>query len=432
MVYWARIPLACWGSLSLALCTWGFWHRLKTGANMKRPIIWLIPGVSLAVFILISTLNPSFEVMQFYDTRVLRPITPIPWLPSSALPAQTLSEFWLYFVIYLTGYNVALNVSSLRRLRSLLIILAINAVVIAVFGTLQKLSGTEMFFGLQKSPNPTFFGPFIYHNHWGAYACMSLSLCLGAAVWLSRHDSGRGFWHSPALLALIGAVLIVVAVPLSTSRSSTIMVILLALIVALFEMWRIRQKSRLSKQNPYAQSIALALALIVTLAATFALSAPVISQRIAKTREQISAMEQVGILGERGIIYQETLAMFQNKPWAGWGLESWELMFSRTTQLTNRGDKFTIHYIDAHSDWLQSLAEIGAIGTGLLLAMGVVPLWSTRKALIGDRTVTYLLIGNGAVLAYAWVEFPLANPAVVLIFWIHFFATLRYAQILRS
>jgi hypothetical protein len=41
----------------------------------------------------------------------------------------------------------------------------------------------------------------------------------------------------------------------------------------------------------------------------------------------------------------------------------------------------------------------------------------------------YLLAGCGLVLLYAWVEFPFANPAVMLTFCATFYCALRYAAL---
>jgi len=39
----------------------------------------------------------------------------------------------------------------------------------------------------------------------------------------------------------------------------------------------------------------------------------------------------------------------------------------------------------------------------------------------------YLLTGCGLILLYAWVEFPFANPAVVLTFGATYYCAVRYA-----
>lgn len=431
-IYWARVPLSCWGTLAIGLTAAGFFHRIRGSGSVIKPLIWLIPGLALIALIIISALNPSFEVRTYFDTKVFRPIEPVKWLPSSAIPGRSLRELWLYSGLYLTGFNVALNVSSLRQLRTLIIVLALNATVIAIMGTLQSLLGLDLFFGLVESPNPAFFGSFIYHNHWGAYATLSLSLWLGASVWLARQDDGRGITHSPALVALLAAGFIVVAVPLSTSRSSTVMVSAFIIIASITEGIRIQRNAHRRKVSSRFRLIALTSGVVITLTATFVLAAPTIARRIATTQSQLSEMRAIGSIGERATLYNETWELFKKKPYTGWGFETWEMVFRRNTNLTHRGDKLPIRYQEAHSDWLQSLSEVGGLGTGLLLAMVLIPLWSSRHQLIVERTSLYLLAGVTLISLYAWIEFPLANPAVALTFWITFFASVRYARISRS
>jgi O-antigen ligase len=432
-IYWARTPLACWGTLAIGLTIAGFIHRGRGEKSaIVRPLIWLAPGVTLITLIVVSAFNPSFEIRTFYETKVYHPIEPISWLPSSAIPSSSLREVWLFGGLYLTGFNLVLNVTSVRQLRGLIIALAVNATGIAIMGTVQRLLGLDLFFGLVVSPNPAFFGCFIYHNHWGAYAVLSLSLWLGASVWLAHRDGGRGITHSPAMAALLAAALIVVAVPLSTSRSSTLLIAGFMIIAAIAEGIRLTQKPHREKKSTRLLLAAMASAVLITLTATYFLAAPIIARRIATTQSQISQMQASGTIGERSILYSETWALFEKKPWTGWGFETWEMVFRRNTQLTHRGDHLPIRYQEAHSDWLQSFSEIGALGTGLLLAMALIPLWSSRRHVLAARTSLYLLGGPALIAVYAWIEFPLANPAVALTFWITFFTSIRYARIIRT
>ena len=166
---WVEKPLMFWGSLGALLTLAGFLKRRHENRPCWRPLVWILPGLLLGIWVLISSYNPNFEVTPFYDSLVYRPIDPIPWLPSAAKPAEARAELWLLMGLYLSAFNIVLNIGRLSLLHRLFLVLAINTTVIAVFGTLQKLLGTDMFFGLQKSPNPAFFGSFIYHNHWGPF-----------------------------------------------------------------------------------------------------------------------------------------------------------------------------------------------------------------------------------------------------------------------
>lgn len=431
-IYWAELPLRLWASLAIVLTFAGFARRRNQHGRVLRLFLWLLPAVLLCTLVLISSFNPSFIFIRLYDAWVYRPVVPISWLPSSAKPFETRYELWLLACLYLTGYNLALNVSSLRLLQRLAMTLAINTTVIALFGSLQKLSGQQMFFGLQKAPNSSFFGCFIYHNHWGPFALMGLAMWLGLVPRLSQNNGGRGFWHSPAVGALLAGLLIAAAIPLSTSRSSTLLLTILITGAVMHHALRFRRHARRLNQSSTGPILGIASLALLAAVAVYFVAGDVIQKRINKTKEQVAVAREEGSLGERPIIYGETIDIWRAKPWMGWGLETWELLFRRTTRLTNHGDSIQIYYEQAHSDWLQSLAETGAVGTLLLLAMAGGPLWSVRRVLLGSSLSGYMIGANALIALYAWIEFPLANPAVVAMFWVSFFCAIRHAQISAS
>jgi O-antigen ligase len=87
-------------------------------------------------------------------------------------------------------------------------------------------------------------------------------------------------------------------------------------------------------------------------------------------------------------------------------------------------------YVEAHSDWLQALAETGLVGTALLILSGALPLFYLSRGALRRSLPGWSLLGCGLVALYAWVEFPFGNGAVMIAFWAVFFAALRYAELL--
>jgi O-antigen ligase len=120
--------------------------------------------------------------------------------------------------------------------------------------------------------------------------------------------------------------------------------------------------------------------------------------------------------------------MAAEKPWFGWGLESYANVFRifNTQRAAEKWIWITV-YVEAHNDWLQSLAEVGFVGTGLLGLLLGVPFFSVPWRRAESPVPRYLLAGCAIVLLYAWIEFPFANPAVMLTFWAVFYCALRYA-----
>jgi hypothetical protein len=126
-------------------------------------------------------------------------------------------------------------------------------------------------------------------------------------------------------------------------------------------------------------------------------------------------------------LYRDTWRMASEKPWFGWGLESYAHVFRVfNTQRTAETVFWIPFYAEAHNDWLQSLAETGFIGTGLLVLLGWLPLRGHWRHAFDSPVPRYLLIGCGLILLYAWVEFPFANPAVMMVFCGSWFLAARH------
>lgn len=427
---WARIPLICLGVIGVGLTILGLIDRRQRGAPVGRWLMCLLPPTLLALFSLLSSFNPSMEKIRFDEVMVYRPSETIPWLPSSVDPALTRSELALLFGIFLSAFNLALNIHQRRTLRQLTLILGLNACVLALFGTIQKIAGADMFLGLIESPNPTFFASFIYHNHWGPFVLVNIAGWFGLVEFLARRDRGRGFLHSPAMSALIAILLLAVTLPLSTSRSSTVMLSVLLPVCGFWLLWRMGRRS----SRPIARST---LGLIGITAVAFAgvsaywLGGDTIKSRIGDTKDQIGDMREAGSLGQRARVYEDTWRFFQMRPVAGWGLESYAFVYRRYNDEPRTADGFIIQFDEAHSDWLQLLAEVGVVGISLFLLSIGIPLWPVRHRLWREPYSGCVFLCLGLLMLYAWVEFPFANPAVTASAATAFFGAIRHLQLSR-
>jgi len=132
----------------------------------------------------------------------------------------------------------------------------------------------------------------------------------------------------------------------------------------------------------------------------------------------------------RLILYRDTWRMTAEKPWFGWGLDSYAHVFRIfNTQRTAELQWWRVYYAEAHNDWLQSLAEVGFVGTTLLALLVLLPLTSLPWRQVESVIPRYLLAGCALILLYAWLEFPFANPAVMLTFFAVFYSAIRYAEL---
>jgi O-antigen ligase len=429
-IHWIRPPLAWWGTLGAALTVVGLWRRVVQPQPDWRPLLWLAPWAGLAGLVLLGTMNPSTTVTAFFERPIYRPVTPAwSWLPSSARPDLAASELWLLSGLYLTGFNLLINVQRRRVLHQLLLGLVFNGALLAVFGTLQELAGAPgLYFGAQRSPNPTFFASFIYHNHWGPFALLTMMTALGLAAHSSASDHPGHARRVPTLL--MAALLLAATIPLSGSRSCTLLLLVLLVFVGRWLMVRLGDHGHRDARSRRWQLALTGGALIGAVGGMIWLSAPVLQARLNKTREQLADWREVGGLGGREILYRDTWRMARDRPWTGWGLESFETVFVRYNSATSPRDRLQVRFDQAHSDWLQAVAETGFLGTGLLLMMAVIPLAAMTPHLrLRDPLTAALGLAITVISGYAMVEFPFANPAVVLTFWILLFAALRHARL---
>jgi len=151
--------------------------------------------------------------------------------------------------------------------------------------------------------------------------------------------------------------------------------------------------------------------------------------RVAKTREQFTELRARGHLGDRRELYRATWQMARDKPLFGWGMASYPSAFVLYNNQKSPLDRLPVFYHDAHSDWLQALAEHGFVGAALLALCALVPLRSLRHRHISHPVTIYLLAGCALLLLYAGVEFPFGNIAVVLAWWTCFFTAIHYARL---
>ena len=429
---WVRQVIALWGAgaplLFLANC------RTADGAGRRRlhaAVRWLWPLLAYDLLVGLSCLNPGFVETVVAGEPSLVLGTPKPWLPSAAQPEVTLRELWQFNVFVLAGFNLALVLRGRRAVRTTLLIVGGNAVALAVFGTFQKLSGAAgLWFGLVPSPNPNFFATFIYHNHWGAFTLLNAAACVGLLTHHLRRAGQGALGRSPVGLGLLAVLLLAVTLPLSASRSCTVLMAVLLLGSLGHGLLRLIRRRREQRESAWRAVAAIILAGALAAMAIAYLGREVIAQRAHLTSEQLAHLAREDTLNSRLVLYRDTWHMAAAKPWFGWGLESYAHVFRIfNTQRAVESWVWIPFYAEAHSDWLQSLAEVGFVGTGLLALLLLLPLRAVRWRQVQSYLPRYLLAGCALVLLYAWVEFPFANPAVMLTFSATFFCAVSYARL---
>ena len=431
-IWWIRPLLSAWASFGLLLTIAAFLQPGDLGRDARRKSAWLLPWLILIGLIVASSFNPSFFPIQIEGKIMFVHRGPDhPNWPSTVNPSTTLHELWFSAGTYLAAFNLMLAVDSRRVLRQLLVFCTTSAVVLAVFGTIQKLSGLGYYFGSENSPNVRFFATFIYYNHWGAFMILWLATGAGLIFYYAIRHKARDLWHSPFTVVAMGVLFMALTAPVSASRSATGMASLVVLIALAHAFSRIAAHRRAVNRPVWPPIVALLLMISVTLAATGWLAHHSISERYADTQKAMTTNKP--FLSERLELYKDTWKLAMQKPVFGWGLESYgtAFMLIRPRPLAENR-QYEASYMKAHSDWLQSVAETGFVGTILLMLMALIPLASVPWRALRHPLVAYPLLGCALIALYAWVEFPFANGAVLIAFWTLFFSAIRYAGLQRQ
>jgi O-antigen ligase len=428
---WMRHLLAVWGSVGIGLFVMIAGRRSVRRELTSQPLRHLWPLLAFDVLVLLSAWNPSTELIRSGTESFFRHLTPRwTWLPSSARPELSLRELWQFNGIVLSCYNVLFVISGRTRLRQLLYLVGANALALAVFGSLQKLMRADgLWFGRVRSPNDFFFSTFIYHNHWGAFTVLNTAACLALFFHALRREQQRDLWHSPALAGAVATLLLAATAPLSGSRSSSVLLAVFlfgALVHFLVRVARLRREHHESVALPVTGIV---LVVLLSAGGIFALSRNVIAVRAQATVRQLQDIRQENTLNQRLRLYRDTWTMAAERPAFGWGLETYANVFMIYNSAPDPGPGgWKPFYSEAHNDWLQSLAEVGFVGTGLLVLLGLTPLWGVSWHRVESLIPRYLLAGCILVVLYAWVEFPFANPSVMIAFWFSLYVAAAYAR----
>ncbi len=426
---WVRTPISAWASLGILLTLVAVASRASRDRILRGTLTWVWPVLILNGLVAASCLTPGFRDLKFGNDNFIMAVRVGWWIPSSTRAALALRSLWLFDGIYFSCLNLALCVRRRRVIRIVMAAAVANAFALSVFGTAQKLVGsTGIYFGSVPSPQDYFFASFVYDNHWGAFMILMIGACIGLALRYSTVARGGGFFHGPAFGGLVAAVLLAVTIPLSGSRVCTLLLAVLAGVALVRGIPRVSGALRLSGVTPAAAIGGAAVAAVLAVAGAWMVAGDVIQARAVKTREQVAAMWAGGGIGSRGVLYRDTLRMARPRILFGWGMGSYPVVFALYNSQESKLDHLPVIYHDAHSDWLQSVAELGLVGTALIGAAAALPAMAVRRMRV--PTLPYFLLAACVLIAaYAWIEFPFGNVAVVLAWWLCFFSAIQYIRL---
>lgn len=401
------------------------WPRL-----LRFPVFWL--GLGLILYMLIATLNPSWQWIGTGIVSYLQRIPSIKWLPSGVDAPFALMNGWRAMVIYGAAWLLACSlwIGLTRRgaVQAILVVLVSNGAVLALIGILQKMTEAKKILWFIDSPASYFHSTFVYKNHAGAYFNLVLVATLALAAWHHVRALRRLERSSPAPVFLFGVIVAAACVFMSGSR--TAMLLLggyLVVSVIVYLIWRSRDRGGAS--NPAVSGLLAALGLAFAVAAASFLN-------LDKSIEQIkrlTTVDQKNSIDARVMARSATLDMFKADPITGWGPGSFRHAFPNFQQHYPeifRSGRHILFWDHAHNDYVQALAELGVVG---VMFPVLTLLWAIvkfcRLGALAHPAFLLTFIGLGLTLAHAWVDFPLSNPAILATFCALGVLSLRWAEL---
>ena len=367
---------------------------------------YLSPAVLMAAFLLLAVNNPSH--MERMDEGGWLPNPDWrPWLPTTMHPTATFHLGSLLVATLIQAGALAAVKIPRRYSRRLWAVLVVNAVALSLFGATLKFSGSPQFMGIIETKLHYFFSTFTYRNHWAAYALLMMSVAGGLSLSNWRRAQIDPRLQDRARFFAVAAILISFTPLLPGSRSGMILVVMLS-IALLVTFVVLKYRSRSSTRNT---SLVFALVALLTLITVGMMAWPSMEHRFrSEGRDVATGMDLRNNL--RIDLTVDTIAMAQERPWFGWGLGSYKWVFPQFQGDYLRDEDGTITALvdKAHNEWAQSWAELGVIGSLIVLLPGIlIGFVNWRRA---DTAGKWGLIGVGMVAGYAFVDFPLRNLAI--------------------
>ncbi|MGH9580461.1 MAG: O-antigen ligase family protein, partial [Terriglobales bacterium] len=304
----------------------------------------------------------------------------------------------LKFAAYALLFFLTVQTMQGEDMRKLAEILIWFGFLLAIFAMIQDLTSNGKLYWLRKPQSGgSFFGPYVNRNHYAGLMEMLVpfAIVLAMAPAVSRTLQALMTF---ATLTMGGSIF------LSRSRGGLMaFAVQLALLTVLY--MRDRKSWRL----------AISVAVLGALSLGFVLYLD--RGQMVGRLETLKEIQLDGPEGQRLTIARDGLKMFAERPWTGWGLGTFPVVYPQYRSYFT--DKFVNQ---AHNDYLQALVETGLPGFAVLLWFLVVLFRSAakgaRKWATSSRAAVTLaaLTGCVGILVHSFVDFNLRIPANAALF----------------
>jgi O-antigen ligase len=318
-----------------------------------------------------------------------------------AYRADTFSAGLLYSAYGVLGFLVVQCLRRTSQVKALAWMLSAYGFTVAVFALLQGIASNDKLYWLRSLPSGGWiYGPYINHNHYAGLMEMLTPIPLVVSF-------AGGVQSRRKALAVLAAAVMASTIFLSGSRGGMAAFAAQMTLLALF---------LLRRRKNWTATLALACFMGVALVLLVWLGGGELVERMASIHAG-TRMELSG--GTRLTIDRDALKMFAQKPLGGWGLGVFPEIYPQFSSLSSRFPAGV-----AHNDYLQLLAEMGALGFAAALWFLATVFRSARTKLKhwppGTNTAVTLaaVLGISGILVHSLVDFNLQIPANAALFYV--------------
>ena len=317
---------------------------------------WAVPLLLLMIFITLQGLNPSHSYQE--ASRSLLPQAYVPWLPYSTDADCTWGALGLLATYAVLFGIMCCSFRGVTGFRVLLMILVINGFGLALVAILQSVSGEQKLLWFRESPIPEFMGSFVNRNNYAAYMNLLIPVALALGGWFGETKSDAQSKGHPGYLFYFMAAVMAASVLRSGSRAGMVICVLL---VGCW-LWSLIFAGKNRAFGSWKKMFLIGSVVVVVAAGLLVLSGikPVTDRFTAPVNEEELQMRENS--NTRPLAYRATFAMFQDHWVYGTGAGTFHRAFPYYQPAHLAG-----FWPYAHSDWLQWIAELGVLGSVLMV-----------------------------------------------------------------
>jgi O-antigen ligase len=416
---WAFGFLSIFAGLIIIFWIIDGWKNKELIINTNLILIPLV-GIILVGFIQLlplGSLNFSNELLSIPATNTL-----------SLDPYSTKIAIVKFFIFLVVFWASLTFINTPKRLSKIVFTIIIFAGLMAFYGILQNLTGTDTIYGLRPAAHASPFAAYVNKHHFAAFMEMTIGLTLGILFI-------QGTKKDKFLLLIIAVVLMGIAIVMTGSRGGFLSLVgVLGFLVLMTVVYGDKKQSDekitfLNKKN-----IAVIGGSILLILVLFSIT---IWLGAGESLERGVGMQvaDTDFSTGRTHFWSTTLQIILNNPILGTGLDAYGVSFP---QYDTWNGMYRLEY--AHNDYLQTLSDSGIIGFALLILFIFLLFKQTLNVIrtSNDRfrrgTAIGALAGCFGILIHSLFDFPLrtnANSLFFLVLAAIAVTSIKYPKIIR-